>query len=33
MDGKRGVERAIAAAPADTQERFRWLAIGEPTEL
>jgi L-ascorbate metabolism protein UlaG (beta-lactamase superfamily) len=33
VDGKRGVERAIAAAPADTQERFRWLPIGDPVEL
>jgi L-ascorbate metabolism protein UlaG (beta-lactamase superfamily) len=32
-DGKRGVERAIAAAPADTQARFRWLPIGEPAEI
>ena len=32
-DGKAGVERAVAAAPSDTQQRFRWLAIGEPTEL
>ena len=33
VDGKRGVERAVAAAPSDTQQRFRWLTIGEPTEL
>ena len=32
-DGKAGVERAVAAAPSDTQQRFRWLVIGEPTDL
>jgi L-ascorbate metabolism protein UlaG (beta-lactamase superfamily) len=32
-DGKTGVERAVAAAPSDTQQRFRWLPIGEPTDF
>jgi L-ascorbate metabolism protein UlaG (beta-lactamase superfamily) len=32
-DGQKGVERAIAAAPSDLLERFRWLKLGEPTEV
>ena len=32
-DGRAGVERAIAAAPSDLLERFRWLTLGEPTEI
>jgi len=33
VDGKRGVERAIAQAPQDVQQRFRWLPIGHPVDL
>jgi L-ascorbate metabolism protein UlaG (beta-lactamase superfamily) len=29
-EGRVGVERAIARAPAEVAERFRWLPIGEP---
>lgn len=32
-DDRSHVEQAIAAAPADIQDRFRWLTIGEPTPV
>jgi len=32
-DGRHGVERALAQAPTDLRERFRWLEIGSPTEV
>ncbi|RKQ93317.1 L-ascorbate metabolism protein UlaG (beta-lactamase superfamily) [Solirubrobacter pauli] len=32
-DGKLGVEQAVAQAPADTLQRFRWAPIGEPIVL
>lgn len=32
-DGKTGMERALAQAPTDLRERFRWLPLGEPVEL
>ena len=31
--GRDGVERDLAAAPEDVRRRFRWLPIGERTEL
>jgi L-ascorbate metabolism protein UlaG (beta-lactamase superfamily) len=33
VDGRAGVERAVADAPADVRERFRWLPIGERVEI
>jgi L-ascorbate metabolism protein UlaG (beta-lactamase superfamily) len=32
-EGRDAIEAALAAAPADVRERFRWLPIGEPVEL
>ena len=32
-DGRDGVERALAAAPEDVRQRFRWVPIGEAVEL
>jgi len=32
-DGRDGVERALAAAPEDVRERFRWVPIGAAVEL
>ncbi|HEY6760351.1 MAG TPA: MBL fold metallo-hydrolase [Baekduia sp.] len=32
-DGRAGVEAALAAAPADVRDRFRWLEIGTPTSV
>ena len=31
--GRDGIEQALAAAPTETRERFRWVEIGTPTEL
>ena len=31
--GRDGIEQALAAAPSETRERFRWVEIGVPTEL
>jgi L-ascorbate metabolism protein UlaG (beta-lactamase superfamily) len=31
--GRAAIERTLAAAPAPERERFRWLQIGEATEL
>jgi L-ascorbate metabolism protein UlaG (beta-lactamase superfamily) len=31
--GRAAVESELAAAPAAVRERFRWLPVGEPTEL
>ena len=31
--GRAGVERDLARAPADVRDRFRWLPLGEPVEL
>ena len=32
-DGEEGVRRALAAAPADVRDRFRWLEIGRTEEV
>jgi L-ascorbate metabolism protein UlaG (beta-lactamase superfamily) len=32
-DGRAGIERALAAAPADVRDRFRWLPIGVPEDV
>lgn len=32
-EGRDAIERALAAAPADVSDRFRWIPIGEPVEL
>ena len=32
-EGRDAVERELAAAPEDIRQRFRWLAIGAPTDL
>ncbi|MEO3809123.1 MBL fold metallo-hydrolase [Sphaerisporangium sp. B11E5] len=32
-EGREAVERELAAAPAEVRERFRWLPIGEGTEI
>ena len=32
-DGREGIERALAAAPAEVRDRFRWLAIGEAEDV
>jgi L-ascorbate metabolism protein UlaG (beta-lactamase superfamily) len=32
-DDRTHVEQAIASAPADVRDRFRWLPIGEPTAV
>ena len=32
-DGREGVERALAAAPEDVRDRFRWVPMGEAVEL
>ena len=32
-EGRDAVERALAAAPADVKDRFRWSPIGAPVEL
>ena len=31
--GREGIERELVGAPTDVRERFRWVPIGEPTEL
>jgi L-ascorbate metabolism protein UlaG (beta-lactamase superfamily) len=31
--GRDGIEQALAAAPTETRERFRWVELGTPTEL
>jgi L-ascorbate metabolism protein UlaG (beta-lactamase superfamily) len=32
-EGRDAIEAALAAAPTDVRDRFRWLPIGEPVEL
>ena len=32
-EGREAIERELAAAPGDVRARFRWLPIGEPTEV
>jgi L-ascorbate metabolism protein UlaG (beta-lactamase superfamily) len=32
-DGRFGVEQALAQAPTELRERFRWLELGEPTSV
>jgi len=32
-EGRSAIERALATAPADVKDRFRWIPIGEPVEL
>jgi len=32
-EGRNAIERALAAAPPDVKDRFRWIPIGEPVEL
>ncbi|HEX7290668.1 MAG TPA: MBL fold metallo-hydrolase [Conexibacter sp.] len=32
-EGRDAIERALATAPPDLQDRFRWIPIGEPVEL
>jgi L-ascorbate metabolism protein UlaG (beta-lactamase superfamily) len=32
-EGRAGIERDLAGAPADIAERFRWLPIGVPVDL
>lgn len=31
--GREGIERELAAAPAEVRERVRWLPLGEPVDL
>jgi L-ascorbate metabolism protein UlaG (beta-lactamase superfamily) len=32
-EGRDGIERVLAAAPADVRDRVRWLSLGEPAEV
>lgn len=32
-EGREAIERALAAAPPELRDRFRWLPVGEPVEL
>jgi L-ascorbate metabolism protein UlaG (beta-lactamase superfamily) len=32
-DGREGLERALASAPSEVRDRFRWVPIGEAVEL
>ena len=32
-EGREGIERALAAAPADVRQRFRILPLGEPVDV
>jgi L-ascorbate metabolism protein UlaG (beta-lactamase superfamily) len=32
-EGRDAIERALATAPADVRDRFRWIPIGEPVEI
>ncbi len=32
-EGRDAIERALAAAPSEVKNRFRWIPLGEPVEL
>ncbi len=32
-EGRDAIERALAAAPAEVKDRFRWIPLGEPVDL
>jgi L-ascorbate metabolism protein UlaG (beta-lactamase superfamily) len=32
-EGRDAIERALAAAPPDVKDRFRWIPLGKPVEL